>query len=106
MTTLQKLQELHAQQLKTVVKLNGEQAKLVLDEALATNDLEKQFQLIDSLFNGYDNIFTISETLRENFSPLILLIKGINRAADAHLFVTNVPTQSDLEVLFTNAINK
>ena len=105
MTTLQKLQELHAQQLQTVVKLNDEQAKLVLDEALATNDLEKQFVLVDKLFNGYDNILTMAQTIRENFSPLILLIKGINRAA-SDLFTTNVPTQSDLEVLFSNAINK
>ena len=105
MTTLLKLQELHAQQLKTVVKLNDEQAQLVLDEALATNDLEKQFVLIDNLFNGYDNIFTMSQTIRENFSPVILLIKGINRAA-SDLFTTNVPTQSELEVLFSNAINK
>lgn len=105
MTTLLKLQELHAKQLQTVVKLNDEQAKLVLDEALVTNDLEKQFVLIDNLFNGYDNIFTMSQTIRENFSPLILLIKGINRAA-SDLFTTNVPTQSELEVLFTNAINK
>lgn len=105
MTTLLKLQELHAQQLKTVVKLNDEQALLVLEQALATNDLEKQFVLIDNLFNGYDNIFTMSQTIRENFSPVILLIKGINRAA-SDLFTTNVPTQSDLEVLFTNAINK
>ena len=105
MTTLLKLQELHAKQLQTVVKLNDEQAKLVLDEALATNDLEKQFVLIDNLFNGYDNIFTMSQTIRENFSPVILLIKGINRAA-SDLFTTNVPTQSELEVLFSNAINK
>ena len=105
MTTLLKLQELHAKQLQTVVKLNDEQAKLVLDEALATNDVEKQFVLIDNLFNGYDNILTMAETIRENFSPLILLIKGINRAA-GDLFTTNVPTQSDLEVLFSNVINK
>jgi hypothetical protein len=105
MTTLLKLQELHAKQLQTVVKLNDEQANLLLDEALATNDLEKQFVLVDKLFNGYDNILTMAQTIRENFSPLILLIKGINRAA-SDLFTTNVPTQSDLEVLFTNAINK
>jgi hypothetical protein len=105
MTTLQKLQELHAQQLQTVVTLNDEQAKLVLDEALTTNDLEKQFVLIDNLFNGYDNIYTMGETLRDNFSNLILLIKGINRAA-GDLFTTNVPTQSDLEALFSNVINK
>jgi hypothetical protein len=105
MTTLLKLQELHAKQLQTVVKLNDEQAKLVLDEALATNDLEKQFQLIDNLFNGYDNIYTMGEVLKDNFSPLILLIKAINRAA-GDLFVTNVPTQSDLETLFSNVINK
>jgi hypothetical protein len=105
MTTLQKLQELHAKQLQTVVKLNDEQANLLLDEALATNDLEKQFVLVDKLFNGYDNILTMAQTIRENFSPLILLIKGINRAA-SDLFTTNVPTQSELEVLFTNAINK
>lgn len=103
MTTLQKLQELHTQQLQTVVKLNDEQAKLVLDEALATNDVEKQFVLIDNLLNGYDNILSMSETIRENFSPLILLIKGINRAT-GDLFVTNVPTQDELENLFNKVI--
>jgi hypothetical protein len=103
MTTLQKLQELHAQQLQTVVKLNDEQAKLVLDEALATNDVEKQFVLIDNLFNGYDNILSMSEIIRENFSPLILLIKGINRST-GDLFVTNVPTQDELENLFNKVI--